>query len=146
MSTLTITSPGVQINEVDLSIIARPIGATDVLVTGFAPQGPTEEIINIGSVSEYEEVFGTPTNAAERYLYYTSRQILSQSPANLLVSRMPYGSGGGEGYTNSYSALVYPIAGDESNFSSSTTFTLGEPKSILLTDDQYYDIVSNNIS
>ena len=146
MSTLTITSPGVQINEVDLSIIARPIGATDVLVTGFAPQGPTEEIINIGSVSEYEEVFGTPTNAAERYLYYTSRQILSQSPANLLVSRMPYGSGGGEGYTNSYSALVYPIAGDESNSSSSTTFTLGEPKSILLTDDQYYDIVSNNIS
>jgi hypothetical protein len=146
MSTLTITSPGVQINEVDLSVISRPIGATDVLVTGFAPQGPTEEIVNIGSVSEYEEVFGTPTNAAERYLYYTSRQILSQSPANLLVSRMPYGSGAGEGYTNSYSALVYPIAGEESSFSASTEFTLGEPISILLTDDQYHDIISNNIS
>jgi hypothetical protein len=146
MSTLTITSPGVQINEVDLSVISRPIGATDVLVTGFAPQGPTEEIVNVGSVSEFEEVFGTPTNAAERYLYYTSRQILSQSPANLLVSRMPYGSGAGEGYTNSYSALVYPIAANESNFSTSTEFTLGEPVSILLTDDQYYDIVSNNIS
>jgi phage tail sheath protein FI len=118
MSTLTITSPGVQINEVDLSIIARPIGSTDVLVTGFAPQGPTEEIVNVGSVSEFESVFGTPTNGAERYLYYTAKQILSQSPANLLVSRMPYGSGAGEGYANTYSALVYP-------FESNTTSTAG---------------------
>jgi hypothetical protein len=146
MSTLTITSPGVQINEVDLSLIARPIGATDVLVTGFAPQGPTEELVNIGSVSEFEDVFGTPTNAAERYLYYTSKQLLSQSPANLLVTRMPYGSGGGEGYQNSYSALAYPIAGDNGTFTESNEYTLGEPVSILLTDDQYYDIVSNNIT
>jgi hypothetical protein len=109
MSTLTITSPGVQINEVDLSLATRPIGATDILITGFSPQGPTEELVNIGSVSEFESVYGTPTNAAERYLYYTAKQILGQSPANLLVSRMPYGSGAGEGYANSYSALAYPI-------------------------------------
>jgi phage tail sheath protein FI len=110
MSTLSISSPGVQINEVDLSIISRPLGATDVLVTGFAPQGPTETLINVGSVSEFESIFGTPTSAAERYLYYTSRQILSQSPANLYVVRLPYGPGLGSGYGNSYSALVYPIS------------------------------------
>ena len=146
MSNLSITSPGVQINEIDLSIIARPIGTTDVLVTGFAPQGPTEEIVNIGSVSEFESVFGTPTNSAERYLYYTSRQILSQSPANLLVTRMPYGSGNGDGYASSYSALVYPINGDQATFSSSTTYSLGEPVSVLLSDDEYQSILANNIS
>lgn len=146
MSTLTITSPGVQINEIDLSVISRPIGSTDVLVTGFAAQGPTEEIVNIGSVSEFESVFGIPRNDAEKYLYYTSRQILSQSPANLLVSRMPYGSGAGIGYANSYSALIYPIAGDQSTFNSSSAFNLGEPVSILLSDDQYQDIISNNIN
>jgi len=146
MSTLTITSPGVQINEIDLSIIARPIGSTDVLVTGFAPQGPTEEIVNIGSVSEFESVFGTPTNSAERYLYYTSRQILSQSPANLLVSRMPYGSGAGVGYANSYSALAYPITTNAGDYTAAETFTLGEPVSVLLSDDQYNDILANNIN
>ena len=66
MSTLTISSPGVQINEVDLSIISRPTGATDVLITGFATQGPTEDIVNVGSLSEFESIYGTPTNAAER--------------------------------------------------------------------------------
>lgn len=110
MSTLSISSPGVQINEVDLSLISRPLGATDILAIGFAPQGPTEELINVGSVSEFESVFGTPTTAAERYLYYTSRQILSQSPANLYVVRLPYGSGLGTGYGNTYSALVYPVS------------------------------------
>ena len=146
MSNLSITSPGVQINEVDLSIIARPIGTTDVLVTGFAPQGPTEEIVNIGSVSEFESIFGTPTNSAERYLYYTSKQILSQSPANLLVTRIPYGSGNGDGYANSYSALVYPIAGNESNFSTSQSYQLGAPVSVLLSDDEYEAILANNIA
>lgn len=109
MSQRSITSPGVQINEADQSLITRPIGTTDVLVTGFADQGPTEEFTNISSISEYESIFGTPTNSAERYLYYTSKQILLNSPANLMVTRMPYGSAGGEGYANSYSALVYPI-------------------------------------
>jgi hypothetical protein len=146
MSTLTITSPGVQINEVDLSLVTRPIGATDVFVAGFAPQGPTEDIVNVGSVSEFEEIFGTPTNAAERYLYYTSKQILSQSPANLMVTRMPYGSGAGLGYANSYSALAYPIVANDTTFSASSSFNLGEPVSVLLTDDQYYDLVSNNIT
>jgi hypothetical protein len=145
MSTLTIASPGVQINEVDLSIIARPVGATDVLITGFAPQGPTEDIVNVGSVSEFESIYGTPTNAAERYLYHTARQILSQSPANLLVSRMPYGAELGEGYTNSYSALVYAISSNAGTYADSTQFKLLEPVSVLLDDEQYYNIISDNI-
>ena len=46
MSARTITSPGVQINEVDLSIMSRPNGATNVFITGFASHGPTDEVIN----------------------------------------------------------------------------------------------------
>jgi hypothetical protein len=109
MAARTISSPGVQINEVDLSLIARPTGETNVFMAGFADQGPTDEVINITSLTEYEEIFGLPTNAAERYTYHSARQLLTTSPANLLVTRMPYGSGAGEGYTNSYSALVYPV-------------------------------------
>jgi hypothetical protein len=109
MAQRSITSPGVEISELDHSLTSRPIGSTDILITGFADQGPTEEFTMVGGITEYEQVFGTPTNSAERYLYYTAKQILLSSPANLMVSRLPYGSNSGEGYANSYSALVYPV-------------------------------------
>ena len=108
MATRTIASPGVQINELDLSVIARPTGETNVFMAGFTPQGPTDEIINIGSVTEFEDVFGQPQNAAERYLYHSARQVLNNN-GNLLVSRLPYGTEEGTGFSNSYSATVYPI-------------------------------------
>lgn len=57
MAARTIASPGVQINEIDLSLISRPTGETNVFLTGFADQGPTDEIINVTSLSEYEQIF-----------------------------------------------------------------------------------------
>ena len=146
MSTLSITSPGVQINEVDLSVISRPVGATDVLITGFAPQGPTEEFTNITSISEYEQVFGTPTNGAERYLYHSARQILNTSPANLLVTRLPYGDDLGSGYANSYSALVYPVSTNNTSLSGATQYSLLAPKSILLSDEEYNKLIQNDVN
>jgi phage tail sheath protein FI len=146
MSTLTLASPGVQINEVDLSIIARPSGATNVFITGFANQGPTDELINVGSISEFESIFGTPTNASERYLYNSARQLLTQSPANLLVTRMPYGSGVGAGFSNQYTALVYPLSSDGATYEKSSNFKVLAPYSVLLTDDQYLSIVENNVT
>ena len=145
MAILTLASPGVQINEVDLSILARPTSPTNVFMTGFAPQGPTDEIVNVGSSSEFESIFGTPTNAAERYLYHSANQILKGS-GNLLVTRMPYGSGNGAGFANSYSALVYPLSSDGSTYENSNNFSILEPYSILLTTDQYQTIVEGGIN
>jgi len=153
MSTLTIASPGVQINEVDQSLIARPIGATDVLAIGFADQGPTNEFVDISSVSEYENVFGTPTNAAERYLYYTASQILKSSPANLKIVRLPYGANTGDSPVNSYSVLAYPIAtGDGLGYGETVgstqngnTYELGEPVSLVLSDDEYFQLLQNDV-
>jgi len=146
MSTLTLASPGVQINEVDLSLLARTTGATNIFAAGFADKGPTDEIVNVGSITEYEDIFGTPTTAAERYLYQSSKQILTQSNGNLLVSRVPYGSASGAGFANSYSALVYPLSTDSTTFDNSSTIYLNNPVSILLTDDQYKDIVAGNVN
>lgn len=146
MAARTIASPGVQINEVDLSLIARPTGETNVFMTGFADQGPTDEVISVTSLTEYEEIFGTPTNAAERYSYHAARQLLTTSPANLLVTRMPYGSGAGEGYTNSYSALVYPISSNGTIYETSTEYRVLEPESILLTEDQYLNLIENDVA
>lgn len=129
----SINSPGVQIVETDLSNYQQIGGGTVVYVAGFAPQGPTDETLRITSVSELEQVYGTPQTAAERYFYHTSKQILN-SPASLLTTRLPYGSGLGEGFANNYSALLFPTT------SASGEIRLGQPKYITLTEDQYNKI------
>jgi hypothetical protein len=105
----TIQSPGVEIREVDLSLRAVSDQGTSILVTGFSNQGPIDEIIQPTSLSEFEQIFGIPTNAAERYFYHTVKAAF-QSPSQLLVSRLPYGVELGEGFDQwKYSALVYPV-------------------------------------
>ncbi|MDD4110028.1 MAG: phage tail sheath subtilisin-like domain-containing protein [Clostridia bacterium] len=103
----TIESPGVEINEIDVtSNTELPYGTTS-LVVGYANQGPTDELLNVRSPEELEQVYGLPENAAERYMYHTARQVLNAN-GNLLITRLPYGSGDGSGYSTKYSALVYP--------------------------------------
>jgi hypothetical protein len=108
MSRRTIQSPGVEIREIDLS--QRPAAAlgTSVFIAGFSNQGPTDEIFNVGTFAEFEEIYGKPTNAAERYFYHSTKQVFD-SDANVLVSRLPYGTGDGQS-TEKYSALFYPVS------------------------------------
>lgn len=105
----TIQSPGVEISEVDLSLRpSLPVG-TNILIPGFSQKGPTEEVIEVTTLSEFEQVYGAPTNAAERYFYHTVRAAKS-SPGNVFVYRLPYGGGDDTGDTSDrYSALVYPV-------------------------------------
>lgn len=106
-ATRTIQSPGVEIREFDRSDrIPTPAGTT-VYVTGFADQGPTDEAISISSLSEFNSIYGPPKNAAERYFFHTVKGLFG-STANVLVNRLPYGSGSGVGFGSYYSALVYP--------------------------------------
>lgn len=104
----TILSPGVEIVEKDLTLSPILPAGTNIFLTGFANKGPTDEVIQVTSLEEFEQVFGTPTNPAERYFYYSARQILNSSVGSLFVNRLPYGSGTGEGYGSTYGALVYP--------------------------------------
>jgi len=107
MAQRTIQSPGVEINEVDLSLGAVNKIGTTIFVTGFAPQGPNDEIVQVSSLSEFETIYGQPTNSAERYFYHTVAQSFN-SRANIMVNRLPYGQSLGDGFTNKYWATVYP--------------------------------------
>jgi hypothetical protein len=114
----TIESPGVEIREKDISLNTEvPVGTT-VYAVGYADQGPTDELINLTSITEFEQIYGTPTNAAERYFFETCKQTL-QANGNLLATRLPYGSGGGEGFASNYSALVFPAFPFDNNAQSS---------------------------
>ena len=62
MAQRTITSPGVEIRESDLSFTTPAAAGTNVYVTGFAQQGPIDEVLNITTKQELVQVFGTPTS------------------------------------------------------------------------------------
>lgn len=136
----SINSPGVQITEEDLSQYIQINSGTSVYAMGFAAQGPTDEILEISSVSELENIYGAPETPAEKYFHYTSREILNSS-ARLLTTRLPYGSGSGNGFENNlYSALLYPVA------SANNSFIIGAPTHLVLNEDQYSKIEQGNFN
>lgn len=132
-----INSPGVQITEKDLSLRTNAPVGTNIVVPGFAPQGPVSEPLFITSTSELEQIYGTPTTPAERYFYYSCKEILN-SPGTLTTVRLPYGSGNGSGFSNAYSALFYPMA------SATDGWTIGKPQHWNLTPQQYSQLLENN--
>lgn len=132
----TINSPGVQITEKDLSLrLNSPVG-TNILVPGFAAQGPVSEPILITSMQELESIYGNPTTAAERYFYYTCKEVLN-SPGILTTVRLPYGPGNGTAYANSYSAVFYPMATGWNETLSAVEWRIGTPQHKNLNSTEY---------
>jgi hypothetical protein len=133
-----IQSPGVQITEIDLT--RRPAGLAPrrpaAMVAGFAPQGPTDEIVRITSMAQFNTVFGLPETAAERYLSHTVEQLASTG-SDVLVTRLPYGKNAGEGIQNYYSALFFPIIPHGKTYGEAETYYVLPPKSVLLSEDAY---------
>ena len=104
-------SPSIGVSENDVSqIITAPTGTT-VLIAGFSEMGPVEEPTFLSSLTEHDSIFGIPTCPATRNSRNAVEQILTTSPGNVLYTRMPFGSGGGLGYSSEYSALVFPVVG-----------------------------------
>jgi hypothetical protein len=155
MPTQTIESPGVQINEVDLSLRAVVPNGTNVLVLGYANQGPIEEVLEIPDIQTFTTIYGTPTNAAERYFYYSVRGILSGG-GRPIVSRLPYGNGTGAGSTTKYSCLAYPALPFQQSlsatalnvtFSTETSgYIIGAPSYLELSEAEYLQLVQGDIA
>ena len=160
-----IQSPGVQITETDLSLSPASLNGTNIFATGFAASGPTDQLIQVTSVTDFEQVYGAPTNPAERYLFYTAKQILDSGTGNLFINRLPYGPVAGDGFGSKYSALVYPVTSfvgystnldataalglsavlsDSLTSSTSATYLFGTPKFFELTEQQYLSCVDGS--
>jgi len=148
MSTRVIQSPGVEIRERSIDLIASPNVGTNVFIVGYSNSGVTDEVIKITSRDELLAIYGAPTNAAERYFYHGVKELLN-SPANIYTFRLPYGEGSGSGFGSEYSALAYPVnfvkadAGGvlsavETNLNQlSGTYVLGNPVHVTLSEDEY---------
>ena len=157
MPTQTIESPGVQINEVDLSLRAVVPNGTNVLVLGYANQGPIEEVLEIPDIQTFTTIYGNPTNAAERYFYYSVRGVLNGG-GRPIVSRLPYGSGNGVGSTTAkYSCLAYPAVPFQqtcfNDLSANVSFSqelsgyfIGAPEYLELNEDDYLSLIQGNVN
>ena len=159
----TIESPGVQISEIDLS--TRPVvpTGTSVLVAGFSDQGPTDEIIQVTTLSEFASIYGTPKTPAERYFYHSVSPLLN-TQANVYTYKLPYGGGNGTGFGSSFGALVYPASavnvqwngssGNSPGYGSGLAtlnaapsgvmYIFGRPSHVELTQDQYNSVLQQS--
>ena len=156
----SINSPGVEIREIDLSTRATTPNGTSVLVAGFASQGPTSEILNVSTISDFENIYGTPTNAAERYFYYSVRQLFTGGAnATVNVARLPYGANSGDGFSSKYSALAFPVIPSNSTtlsaaltatggmaLSDATYYYLTQPTLLELSESDYNSLKQGNIT
>lgn len=137
-----IQSPGVEIKEHDLSENTSTAIGTYIFTTGFADKGPTDEILQITSKEEFEQIYGLPTTPAERYFYHSVTQQFN-SPANVLVSRLPYGIENGEGFCiePTYSILAYPVVDvTGKSLQEGDRFIICKPKHLELTEQQYLEL------
>lgn len=164
---ITIISPGVEVIENDMSLRAVVPTGTSVTVPIFANQGPTGEVITISTISEFEDIFGLPTNSAELYGHATVSQVVN-SAAKVSVIRIPYGDGSGDTTSPSFTVLAYPAKGfaitqggtEEaptydyeaiSKYSDgsaieeckdSATFLIGEPVQFTMSIQEYYNFIA----
>lgn len=106
----TLGSPGIEVREYDNSLRVDVDPSTTYFVPGFAAQGPVEEVHSIGSMSDFENIYGVPTNDAERYFYHTVKSIIDNtgSSSSVYVSRLPYGAKEGDTVTSAFTLLSYP--------------------------------------
>jgi hypothetical protein len=149
ITTRTIQAPGVEIREFDLSERLPTPAGTSTYITGFANQGPTDQVVSVTSLGEFESIYGQPTNAAERYFYHTVKGTLQGSNARVNVNRLPYGANTGVGFGSYYTALVFPTVFYNAGTSALTTnldgvsgtYFLGKPKLFSITKSDYESIV-----
>lgn len=151
MAQRTINSPGVEIRESDLSFTTPAPAGTSVYVTGFAQQGPVDEVLLITTKQELVQIYGPPTTAAEKYFHYTISELLN-SPATVYAGRLPYGVGNGDGFGSKYSALAYPVQAFGRGHdlplalsqSSSAVYVAGAPVHFELTEAEYLGILDGS--
>jgi len=152
MANKTIQSPGVEIRESDLSLRTAQTGTT-TYIAGFASEGPTDEVIGLGNISEFEQIYGAPKTPAERYFYHSARAALNSS-GSLLVNRLPYGVGSGQGFGSKVSVLAYPsmVIAEGANVKSNTfelagngTYLLGRPTQLEITQEEYIKLKNGQL-
>jgi len=82
---MAMMSPGVQVNEIDLSIVVPMLGNATAAFAGVFTKGPSDKYLLITNGEELIQYYGTPTNA--NYDDWFQCYLFLQYANKLLVSR-----------------------------------------------------------
>lgn len=119
-------SPSVIINERFQRIPQIPDGY-NIKVFGYTSEGISNEPFIMRSINEFTSLFGEPdpTNPEQIYSYDAAKRI-TESGANLVFTKLPYGADEGYDVGEEYSALVYPALVDNEEVVEITGYTVNE--------------------
>jgi hypothetical protein len=103
-------------------------------------------VLDVTSLTEFENIYGTPKTPAERYFYHTVKSTLN-STASLKVNRIPYGSGSGQGFGSFYSVLGYPVTavGSSTLDIASGAYLVGRPTQFTTDQTGYQALVDGSL-
>ena len=82
-----LVSPGVQVNEIDLTNIVPAVATTIGAVAGPFEKGPVGEITTISSEQDLVRLFGKPKDTSNQYEYYFTAANFLQYTNTLKVVR-----------------------------------------------------------
>lgn len=122
----TITSPGIQVNEIDRSQYANKVDysiarSPNIFVCGFADSGENYSVQWINSQQTLNDTYGTPKNEPERYFYNACLEILNRS-STVLAAKLPYFNASKDRYTYTTFKIEDTLSSIDSNDTLSTLF------------------------
>ena len=119
-------SPSIVINERFQRQPQIPDGY-NVKVFGFTSEGISNEPFIMRSINDFTGLFGEPdpTNPEQIYSYDAAKRI-TESGANLVFTKLPYGADEGFDVGEEYSALIYPALIDNDESIDITGYTVNE--------------------
>ena len=62
-----LVSPGVQVNEVDLTNVVPAVATSIGAIAGAFQKGPVSSVVNISSEEELVEIFGKPVTTGNQF-------------------------------------------------------------------------------
>ena len=140
MAIRTINHPDVQINETDRSQYQPTIVGTNVLVLGFSDRGEEFNPLIPSSTQDYKDYWGVPTNEAERYAYYASKEVLDNG-GTLIFGKLPYNNIVSK-YYKGFGVKITTDAGfaieGASNYSSKVALISAATSNDVLSGNGYY--------
>ena len=146
----TIQHPGFEYAEIDLSVYKNALNDDVILkglFLGFAPQGPTNQVVSVSSIDEFITIFGEPENDYEFYLYKAVESYIDSGMiANVI--RIPYINNLYK--TKSVKAIKYTINTDnhelidyKSLFEVEPSFKNVTPENVLVTTEELANLQSS---
>ena len=82
-----LVSPGVQVNEVDLTNVVPAVATSIGAIAGAFEKGPVSTIVNISSEEELVEIFGKPTTTGNQFETFFSAANFLKYTDSLKVVR-----------------------------------------------------------